>query len=63
MSFEEYQRHLAYRNETILAILNLHVAIMPPTKFHLARLTVQEEMSETWKVNDGRTNDGQHGTA
>ena len=35
MSFEEFQDgdHLGYRNETILAILNLHVATMPPTKF------------------------------
>ena len=40
MSFEEFQdghrgNHLAYRNGTILAILNLHVATMPPTKFQL----------------------------
>ena len=40
MSFEEFQdgRHgsqLGYRNEMILAILNLHVATMPPTKFQL----------------------------
>ena len=40
MSFEEFQdghhaSHLGYRNRTILAILNLHVAIMPPTKFQL----------------------------
>ena len=37
MSFEEFQdglhgRHLGYGNGTILAILNLHVATMPPTK-------------------------------
>ena len=40
MSFEEFQYgchgdHLGYRNGTILAILNLHVATMPPTKFQL----------------------------
>ena len=35
--FEEFQdgRHLGYRNGKILAILNLHVATMPPTKFQL----------------------------
>ena len=37
-SFEEFQNgrhggHLRYQNGTILAILNLHVAIMPPIKF------------------------------
>ena len=42
MSFEEFQdgRHdgrLEYWNRTILAILNLHVATMPPTKFQLNR--------------------------
>ena len=40
MLFEESQDghhggHLGYRNGTILAILNLHVATMPPTKFQL----------------------------
>ena len=36
MLFEEFQDgHLGYRNRTILAILNLHVATMPPTKFQL----------------------------
>ena len=40
MSFEEFQdgRHggrLEYRNGTILAILNFHVATMPSTKFKL----------------------------
>ena len=44
MSFEEFQDgrqdghhggNLGYRNGTILAILNLHVATMPPTKFQL----------------------------
>ena len=40
MSFEEFKDgrhggHLGYQNEMILAILNLHVAIMLPTKFQL----------------------------
>ena len=40
MPFEEFQDchhggHLGYRNGTILAILNLYVATMPPTKFQL----------------------------
>ena len=40
MSFEDNQdgRHggnLGYRNGTILAILNLRVALMPPTKYQL----------------------------
>ena len=40
MSFEEFQEgrhggHLGYRNGTILAILNLYVAPMPPIKFSL----------------------------
>ena len=30
-----YGGHLGYQNGTILAILNLHVATMPPTKFQL----------------------------
>ena len=36
MSFEEFQdgRH-GFRNETILAILKLYVATMPPIKFQL----------------------------
>ena len=38
MSSEElkdghYAGHLGHQNRTILAILNLHVATMPPTKF------------------------------
>ena len=42
MSFEEFQDdrpggHLGYRNETILAILNLYVTVMPPIKFQLNR--------------------------
>ena len=40
MSFEEFQDgrhdgHLGYRNGTILAILNLYVAPVPPIKFRL----------------------------
>ena len=40
MSFEEFQDghhggHLGYRNRMILAILTLHVATIPPTKFQL----------------------------
>ena len=40
MWFEEFQDGhrgscLGYWNRTILAILNLHVATMPPTKFQL----------------------------
>ena len=36
-SFEEFQdgHHLRYWNRTILEILTLHVATMPPTKFQL----------------------------
>ena len=40
MSFKDFQNgrhggHLGYWNGTILAILNLHVTPIPPTKFHL----------------------------
>ena len=40
MLFEEFKDgrhggHLGYQNGTILAILNLHVATMPPTKCQL----------------------------
>ena len=40
ISFEDFQNgrhggHLGYRNGTILAILNLQVAKIPPTKFKL----------------------------
>ena len=38
MSFEEFQDgrgHLEYRNGTILAILNLHIATMPSIRFQL----------------------------
>ena len=36
MWFEDFQGgHLGYRNRTILGILNLYVAPMPPIKFRL----------------------------
>ena len=40
MLFEEFQDglhggHLGYGNRTILTILNLRIATMPPTKFQL----------------------------
>ena len=37
MSSEDFQDggHLGYPNRTILAILNLHVATMPPNRFLL----------------------------
>ena len=42
ISFEEFQDgrrggHLGYRNETIFAILNLCVTVIPPIKFQLNR--------------------------
>ena len=44
--------------ETIVAILNLHVATMPPTKFQLnPTFTVLEEMSKMRKANDGLRTD------
>ena len=50
MAFEEFpddhhDGHLGYRNETLLAILNLYGALMPPIKFRLNRLTVLEDLS------------------
>ena len=46
MSFKEFPdgRHLGYQNKIILAILNLCVTVMPPTKFQSIGLTVWEEM-------------------
>ena len=40
MTFEEFQDgrlcdHIRYRNRTILAMLNVNVATVPPTKFQL----------------------------
>ena len=69
MSFEEFQDgpHLGYRNGTILAILNLHVATMPPTKFQFNptyRLGGDVKNVKCYRVTDGRrTDDGQHPTA
>ena len=59
MSFVEFQNghhggHLGYQKGTILAVLNLHVATMPPTKFNIIQLTVLEEMSKMRKANNGR---------
>ena len=57
MSFKEFQdghrgSHLGYRNETILAILNLCVTVMPPiVSAQLDR--VKEEMSFE-ELQDGR---------
>ena len=58
MSFEEFKDgHLGYRNGTISAILNFHVATMLPTKFQLNPTMVLKEMSKMRKANDGRTTD------
>ena len=48
MSFEDFQDgqhggHLGYQNGMLLAILNLHMAPMPPTKFGLNLTKVQEK--------------------
>ena len=66
MSFEEFQdgrrgSRLGYRNGTILAILNLHVATMPPTKFQLNPTYGSGAGVEN--VTDGRTDDGQQAMA
>ena len=46
MSFEEFHGgHLGYQNGTILAILNLYVAQMPPIRFQLNLTYVLEEIS------------------
>ena len=65
MSFEEFQEghdgnHPGYRNRTILAILNLHVATMPPTKFQLNPTYGSGGDVENMKANDGRLTTG-HG--
>ena len=54
--FEEFQEshhcgHLGYRNERILAILNLCVAPMPPIKFRLNPTYVRGEMPAEKKKN------------
>ena len=58
--------HLVYRNRRILAILNLHVATMPPTKFQLnptwfwtrchksATLTTVDGQTDDWWTTDNR---------
>ena len=63
MSFEEFQggrrgSHLGYQNGSILAILNLHVATMPSTKFQLNLIYDSGGNVETL-TTDGRSNDGQ----
>ena len=50
MLFEEFQDghhggHLGYWNGTVLAILNLYVALMPPLKL---RLKIWEMMFDGW---------------
>ena len=46
MSFEEFQDgRCGHWKGANLAVLNLHVSPMPPTKFQLNRLTVWEQMS------------------
>ena len=59
--FEEFQDglhggHLGYQNGMILAILNLHVARMPPTKFQL-NLTYGSG-GDVKNVNEKLTTDG-----
>ena len=56
MSFEEFQdghhgSRLGYWNGTILAILNLYVAPMPPVKFRL----------KLWEMSFEEFQDGHHG--
>ena len=79
MWFEDFQDgchggHLGYQNGTILAILNLHTAPMPSTKFPLHptyclgadnnwRLAaimdmILMEMSKMWKVTDRHMDEG-----
>ena len=67
MSFEEFQDgrhggHLGYQNRTILAILNLNVATMPPTKFQLNPTygsgdvkNVKSSRQKDGQMDDGRT--------
>ena len=55
MSFEEFQAgrhgsHLGYQNGTILAILNLYVAPMPPIKFQL-NLTYCLGGDAIWRIS------------
>ena len=56
MWFEEFQDgHLGYRNGTISAIFNFHVATMPPTKFQLNPTYGSGGDVENVKINDGQT--------
>ena len=45
--------HLGHQNQTILAILNLHAAPIPPLSFCSIRLTVREQIT-TEDFQDGR---------
>ena len=68
MPFEEFQDngHIGYRNWTILAILNLHVATMPPTKFQLKPTYGSGGDVENVKSSrrtDGRADHGQQAIA
>ena len=58
MWFEGFQDgchggHLGYQNGTILAILNLHVAHMPSTKF-LLHLTYSSRADNNWRLSRWR---------
>ena len=68
MLFEEFQDghhggHLGYWYRTILAILNLHVATMPPTNFQLNSTYGSGGDVENVKANDGQTDNGQQAIA
>ena len=41
---DHHRGHLGYQNKTILAILNLHVTLMPPTKLGLIRISFRMQM-------------------
>ena len=53
--------HLGYWNGTILAILNLHVATVPPTKFQ--RNSTYVSGGDVENVKKLTTDDGQQGIA
>ena len=72
MSFEEFQDgHHGHRNGTNLAILNLHVVTMPPTKFQLNPIygsggdveNVKSFRRTNGRRTDGRMDDGQQAIA
>ena len=56
MWFEDFHGchdgHLGYLNRTILAILNLHVVLMPSTSFSSIRLAIGEQIT-TEDFQDG----------